>query len=102
MSAPDVPQDGTPTDVDRILSALGELTKTVKENRTLLNELVGRLNEIEAEVQLVRQEVRNQAAAVATLESSLQLLSMRRRGKLTPLPETFPGVTVCEESEDAP
>jgi chromosome segregation ATPase len=98
MGASDMPQGGIATDVDRILSALGELTKTVKENRTLLNELVERLNEVEAEVQLVRQEVKNQASDIRTLESSLQFLTVRRRGKLTPLPE----VAVCGEKSDAP
>lgn len=84
------------TDTERILHALNELAQAVNENRTLLNDLVGRLNEVEAELQLVRSEVKSQATSITHLESSIQFLTMKHRGKLTPLPQM-----TCEEKNDA-
>ena len=98
MSLSNLPVDDAdePTDTDKILSALGELTLAVRQNRGLLNQLVSRINEVEAEVQLARQEVKSHGAAIASVEESLRFITHQRRGKLTPLP------AICEEMIDAP
>ena len=85
------------TDADRILQELGTLTAAVQANRHLLNNLVDRTNALEAEVQLVRQEVRSQRVSIAGVEDTLRFLTAQRRGKLTPLPEL-----ADKESTDAP
>jgi len=79
---------------ETILQSLDRLHDGMKENRALLNDVVGRLNELEADIEFIREEVKSQGVALAALHESRRLASTSRRGMLTPLPD------ICKEASD--
>ena len=76
------------SDVEARLETIENATQ---ENRELLNQIVAAMNEMAANLELIRNSVIDHSSSLSHLEVEVSRLSSRRLAKLTPIPKVCEG-----------